>query len=313
MRAPRLSCTHNGSIAEPSRAPIRMHVCWGNCEAPHDSDMPFEAIRPVIRAARVGALVLPFADPRHALEHRAFRKAPLAEDRVLVAGVIDTRTNFVEHAEVVAERLERIAESVGGAGRLMAGTDCGFDTSAGRGRVAPEVVRAKLRAMAEGTRIASDGLLRTPQGHVPALRPAPAAPDREAEAGGAGDCSRAGGPAFASQAARPGGDAGVALGMPAPRASRRWRLAWPSSGGNGARWPISGAAGWFLGAQRGPERLMWGLGGMALAVVSVFVLRRAIRRRPAWSGTRSRGSAPRFRRSGTSGSRIMISGARNPI
>jgi 5-methyltetrahydropteroyltriglutamate--homocysteine methyltransferase len=89
-----------------------------------------------------------------------FRDLPLAEDQVLVAGVIDTTTNFVEHPEVVAERLERIAESIGGAERLLAGTDCGFDTSAGRGRVSSDVVWAKLRSMAEGARIASARLLR---------------------------------------------------------------------------------------------------------------------------------------------------------
>jgi len=148
----------NVAIAGLPRNRIRLHVCWGNYEAPHDSDVPFEAIWPVIRQLNVGAFVLPFANPRHAHEHRVFRTAPLADDQVLVAGVIDTTTNFVEHPEVVAERLERIAESIGGAGRLMAGTDCGFDTSAGRGRVVAEVVWAKLRAMAEGARIASDRL-----------------------------------------------------------------------------------------------------------------------------------------------------------
>jgi 5-methyltetrahydropteroyltriglutamate--homocysteine methyltransferase len=150
----------NRVIGDLPRQRIRMHVCWGNYEAPHDSDVPFEAIWPAIRAAKVGAFVLPFANPRHAHEHRSFRRLPLGDDQVLVAGVIDTTTNFVEHPEVVAERLERIAESIGGPGRLMAGTDCGFDTSAGRGRVVPEVVWAKLRAMAEGARIASARLLK---------------------------------------------------------------------------------------------------------------------------------------------------------
>ena len=145
----------NTAIAGLPRNRIRLHVCWGNYEAPHDADVPFEAIWPVIRQLNVGAFVLPFANPRHAHEHRVFRKLPLADDQVLVAGVIDTTTNFVEHPEVVAERLERIAESIGGPARLMAGTDCGFDTSAGRGRVVAEVVWAKLRAMAEGARLAS--------------------------------------------------------------------------------------------------------------------------------------------------------------
>ncbi|WP_372619027.1 epoxyalkane--coenzyme M transferase [Falsiroseomonas sp.] len=149
----------NGAIEGLPRERIRLHVCWGNYEAPHDADVPFEEIWPVIRQLQVGAFVLPFANPRHAHEHRVFRKLPLAEDQVLVAGVIDTLTNFVEHPEVVAERLERIAQSIGDPTRLMAGTDCGFDTSAGRGRVAADVVWAKLRSMAEGARLASDRLL----------------------------------------------------------------------------------------------------------------------------------------------------------
>lgn len=149
----------NRAIAGLPRERIRLHVCWGNYEAPHDHDVPFEDIWPVIRQARVGSFVLPFANPRHAHEHRVFRQLPLAEDQILVAGVIDTLTNFVEHPEVVAERLERIAESIGDPHRLMAGTDCGFDTSAGRGRVVAEVVWAKLRSMTEGARIASGRLL----------------------------------------------------------------------------------------------------------------------------------------------------------
>jgi len=145
----------NGAIAGLPKHRIRLHVCWGNYEAPHDSDVPFEAIWPVIRALDVGAFVLPFANPRHAHEHRVFRAMPLAPDQSLVAGVIDTTTNYVEHPEVVAERLERIADSLGDPARLLAGTDCGFDTSAGRGRVAPDVVWAKLGSLAEGARLAS--------------------------------------------------------------------------------------------------------------------------------------------------------------
>jgi 5-methyltetrahydropteroyltriglutamate--homocysteine methyltransferase len=149
----------NTAIADLPKHRIRLHVCWGNYEAPHDSDVPFAEIWPVIRQLYVGAFVLPFANPRHAHEHRVFRTQPLADDQMLVAGVIDTLTNFVEHPEVIAERLERIAESLGDPRRLMAGTDCGFDTSAGRGRVASDVVWAKLRSLAEGARIASGRLL----------------------------------------------------------------------------------------------------------------------------------------------------------
>ena len=148
----------NRAIEGLPRGRIRLHVCWGNYEAPHDADVPLDDILPVILQAKVGAFVLPFANPRHAHEHRCFLKMPLATDQVLVAGVIDTLTNFVEHPEVVAERLERIARSIGDPSRLMAGTDCGFDTAAGRGRVARDVVWAKLRAMSEGAAIASDRL-----------------------------------------------------------------------------------------------------------------------------------------------------------
>jgi 5-methyltetrahydropteroyltriglutamate--homocysteine methyltransferase len=145
----------NRAIEGLPRQRMRLHVCWGNYEGPHDADVPLEDILPVILQARVGGFVLPFANPRHAHEHRCLARMKLADDQVLVAGVIDTLTNFVEHPEVVAERLERIAHSLGDPARLLAGTDCGFDTAAGRGRVARDVVWAKLSAMSEGARIAS--------------------------------------------------------------------------------------------------------------------------------------------------------------
>jgi 5-methyltetrahydropteroyltriglutamate--homocysteine methyltransferase len=145
----------NDAIAGLPRERIRLHVCWGNYEAPHDQDVPLAEILPILLRARVGGLVLPFANPRHAHEVLELERLPLAPDQVLVAGVIDTLTNFVEHPQVVAERIERAVRAVGDPTRVMAGTDCGFDTSAGRGRVTPDVVWAKLRAMAEGARLAS--------------------------------------------------------------------------------------------------------------------------------------------------------------
>jgi 5-methyltetrahydropteroyltriglutamate--homocysteine methyltransferase len=105
--------------------------------------------------------VLPFANPRHAHEYRVLESMPPAADQVIVAGVIDTLTNFVEHPEVVAERIERVAGAIGDPRRVLAGTDCGFDTSAGMGRVSEDVVWAKLAAMTEGARIASRRLFRT--------------------------------------------------------------------------------------------------------------------------------------------------------
>ena len=137
---------------------VRLHVCWGNSESPHDCDVPLEAILPLIRQAKVGGFVLPFAGPRHAHEFRCFEKFPLQGDQVLVAGVIDPLTNIVEHPEVVADRIERVAAVVGDPTRVLAGTDCGFDTSAGWGRVAEDVVWAKLRTLQEGAALASSCL-----------------------------------------------------------------------------------------------------------------------------------------------------------
>jgi 5-methyltetrahydropteroyltriglutamate--homocysteine methyltransferase len=152
--------TINKAIAGIPRERVRLHVCWGNSESPHDSDVPLEDILPALQRANVGGFVLPFANPRHAHEFRCFQKYPLADDQVLVAGVIDSLTNFVEHPEVVADRIERVAAVVGDPTRVLAGTDCGFDTSAGWGRVAEDVVWAKLASMRDGARLASQRLFR---------------------------------------------------------------------------------------------------------------------------------------------------------
>lgn len=148
----------NRAIVNIPRDRIRLHACWGNYEGPHDSDVPLADILPAMQRANVGGFVLPFANPRHGHEYSLFRKLPLADDQILVAGVVDTLTNFVEHPELVAERLERVAAAVGDPRRVLAGTDCGFDTSAGMGRVSPDVVWAKLKAMQVGARIASQRL-----------------------------------------------------------------------------------------------------------------------------------------------------------
>ncbi|MGH6903696.1 MAG: epoxyalkane--coenzyme M transferase [Geminicoccaceae bacterium] len=147
--------TINRALVNVPRDRVRMHVCWGNSESPHDCDVPLEAILPILLRAEVGALMLPFANPRHAHEFRRFRELPLADDQLLVAGVVDTLTNVVEHPEVVADRIERVAEVIGDPPRVLAGTDCGFDTTAGLGRVAEDVVWAKLGALAAGARLAS--------------------------------------------------------------------------------------------------------------------------------------------------------------
>jgi 5-methyltetrahydropteroyltriglutamate--homocysteine methyltransferase len=149
----------NRALADAPRERVRMHVCWGNYEGPHDCDVPLAEIWPLLRQAKVGAFVLPFANPRHAHETSAIAALPLAEDQLLVAGVIDTLTNFIEHPEVVADRIERAARAVGDPHRVIAGTDCGFDTSAGMGRVSEDIVWAKLVALRDGARLASKRLI----------------------------------------------------------------------------------------------------------------------------------------------------------
>ena len=135
---------------------VRLHVCWGNAEGPHHFDVPLEEILPIIYEANVGALVMEMANPRHAHEYKVYRKYPLPDDMLLVAGVIDTKTNYIEHPEVVADRLRLAVQATGGdPTRVMAGTDCGFDTSAGSNRVEQGLVWLKLRSMREGADIAS--------------------------------------------------------------------------------------------------------------------------------------------------------------
>lgn len=145
----------NAALVNIPRDRVRLHVCWGNGETPHDGDVPLRDILPVIRKANVGGFVLPFANGRHAYEYKHFAEMPLHDDQVLVAGVIDTLTNIIEHPETVADRLVRVAQAVGDPSRVLGGTDCGFDTSAGAGRVASDVVWAKLASLSEGARIAS--------------------------------------------------------------------------------------------------------------------------------------------------------------
>jgi 5-methyltetrahydropteroyltriglutamate--homocysteine methyltransferase len=156
--AERVVGTINEALVNVPRDRVRIHACWGNYEGPHDCDVDLQDILPAIAQAKVGGWVLPFANPRHAHEYRCLKDLPLNDGQVVVAGVVDPLTNFVEHPMVVADRLERVVQVVGDPTRVLAGTDCGFDTSAGRGRVAEDVVWAKLRAMTEGARIASERL-----------------------------------------------------------------------------------------------------------------------------------------------------------
>ena len=134
---------------------IRLHLCWGNYDGPHTHDVPLEAVLPLVYRARVGALSLPLANPRHQHEYRVLRRHPLPEPMLLLPGVIDTTTNYVEHPEVVADRIVAAAEAVGDPTRIIASTDCGFGTFAGSEMVAHSVVWAKLRALTEGAALAS--------------------------------------------------------------------------------------------------------------------------------------------------------------
>jgi 5-methyltetrahydropteroyltriglutamate--homocysteine methyltransferase len=149
----------NRALANVPAERVRLHVCWGNYEGPHTHDVELAPLLPEVYRAKVGGLVLSMANPRHAHEHRVLAQHPLPRDWLLVAGVIDTTTNYVEHPEVVAERLERAAAAVGDARRVLAGTDCGFATSAGLGEVAEDLVWEKLRSLRAGADLATKRLL----------------------------------------------------------------------------------------------------------------------------------------------------------
>jgi 5-methyltetrahydropteroyltriglutamate--homocysteine methyltransferase len=134
---------------------IRLHVCWGNWEGPHTHDFPLARLLPLLYGAKVGALSIEFANPRHQHEYEALRQNPLPPEMILIPGVIDTTTNFVEHPEVVANRICEAVKTVGDRSRVIAGTDCGFGTSAGTEAVSPDVTWAKLAACREGADIAT--------------------------------------------------------------------------------------------------------------------------------------------------------------
>jgi 5-methyltetrahydropteroyltriglutamate--homocysteine methyltransferase len=133
---------------------VRMHMCWGNYEGPHHHDVPMEQMLPIVMKAKPQALLFEAANPRHAHEWVVFRDQKIPDDKILIPGVLSSTTNYVEHPQLVAERLVRFAELVGKE-RVMAGSDCGFSTFAGFGPVDPDITYMKLAAMAEGARLAS--------------------------------------------------------------------------------------------------------------------------------------------------------------
>ena len=132
----------------------RMHVCWGNYEGPHHYDVPMARLLPIVLKAKPQGLLFEAANPRHAHEWAVFKSVDIPEDKVLIPGMLTTTTNYIEHPELVAERLERFAHIVGRE-RVMAGTDCGFGTFAGFGPVEPDIAYLKLKSLVEGARIAS--------------------------------------------------------------------------------------------------------------------------------------------------------------
>jgi 5-methyltetrahydropteroyltriglutamate--homocysteine methyltransferase len=145
----------NRALEKVPRDRVRLHVCWGNYEGPHNRDVPLDEILPLLLKARVGALLLSMANPRHEHEYRCFERHRVPDDMMIIAGVIDSTTNYIEHPEVVADRIERVARALGDPHRVLASPDCGFETSTGGIMVAEEIVWEKLRAMREGAAIAS--------------------------------------------------------------------------------------------------------------------------------------------------------------
>ena len=149
----------NRAIRDIPRDRVRLHTCCGNYAGPHVDDVELEAVLPLLYRANVGALSLPFGNPRHQHDWRAFERFPLPDELALIVGVIDVTTNYVEHPEVVAGRIEQFAAAIGDPHRIIAGTDCGFGTIAGYVLVAEDVVWPKLAALAAGAEIASRRLL----------------------------------------------------------------------------------------------------------------------------------------------------------
>ena len=145
----------NLAIENIPRDRVRLHVCWGNYQGPHQDDVELEEILPRLYQAKVGALSIPFGNPRHEHETALFRKYPPPPEFLIIAGVIDVTTNYLEHPEVVAKRIGEVVEAVGDRSRVLAGTDCGFGTFATFEFIARDVVWAKLKTLSEGAALAS--------------------------------------------------------------------------------------------------------------------------------------------------------------
>ena len=146
----------NHALANVPQDRVRVHICWGNYEGPHVCDIAMEKVFDTLMSAKARYVLFETSNPRHAHEWTVFRdrRSDIPDDKVLVPGVVDTTTNFVEHPEVVAQRIERFTPIVG-ADRVIAGSDCGFGTFAGFGSVDPDIAYAKLKALSEGAAIAA--------------------------------------------------------------------------------------------------------------------------------------------------------------
>jgi 5-methyltetrahydropteroyltriglutamate--homocysteine methyltransferase len=147
----------NHALADVPAEQARVHLCWGNYEGPHHHDVPLADILDVVFTAKPAGISFEAANPRHAHEWRVFERIKLPAGKVIIPGVIDSTTNFIEHPELIAERITKYATLVGRE-NVLAGSDCGFGTWVGQAAVDPDIVWAKLAAMAEGARLASRGL-----------------------------------------------------------------------------------------------------------------------------------------------------------
>ena len=149
----------NHALRDINPAQVRVHICWGNYEGPHVCDIDMDKVFPTLMRARARYVLFETSNPRHAHEWTVFRDraSEIPDDKVLVPGVVDTTTNFVEHPELVAQRIARFVDIVG-ADRVIAGSDCGFGTFAGFGAVDPDIAYAKLATLAEGAALASGRL-----------------------------------------------------------------------------------------------------------------------------------------------------------
>jgi 5-methyltetrahydropteroyltriglutamate--homocysteine methyltransferase len=145
----------NHALADIPPEQLRMHLCWGNYEGPHHCDVPLSDIIDIVFKARPSAISLEAANPRHAHEYALFESVKLPEGKVLIPGVLESKSNFIEHPELIAQRIGRYAQLVGRE-NVIAGSDCGYGTWVGQAAVDPDIVWAKMAAMAEGARIASE-------------------------------------------------------------------------------------------------------------------------------------------------------------